>query len=69
MDLFEIEGVAPLEVFCMITWVLSTNNKGDRRHIIQLHMMELLEHLLTVGKCKCHKEGHSAHEHINKEVA
>ena len=68
IDLFEMEGVAPIEVFSMIAWLLDINNKGERCHVIQLHMMELLEHLLIVGKCECHKEGHSAHKHMNKQI-
>lgn len=69
IDLFEMEGVAPVDVFSMIGWLLDVNNKGERCHIIHLHMMELLEHMLIVGKCECHKEGHSAHKHMNKQIA
>ena len=69
MDLAEIECVAPLEVFTMIAWVLSINNKGNRRHIFQLHMVELLEHVLKVCNSECHEEGHSLYECINGDIA
>jgi len=69
MDLAEMEGVAPPEVFTMIAWVLSIHNKGDRRHIFQLHMVELLEHVLKVCNSECHEVGHSLYECINTDIA
>jgi len=69
MDLGDIGGVAPPDVFTMIAWLLSIHNTGDRRHIFLLHMVELLEHVLRVCCVEEDEEGHSLYTYMNIDIA